>query len=429
LAASIAGNGMKPQSLSAWICIALFACAALPLCLSNYDHGRAFSDQLTYHYPAILHFANGGDFRDYSSATTPGFHLLLAGVAAWISDTERVLKVANFLITAALLGLLARDLTARLQRPRLSIVMLLPVVFSIYIFPSGVWLLPDNLAWLCVFAVLYLAQHYNHTLRWHVLTCLALLAAVFVRQTNLWLSLVVLGAAWVGNTDQPVDAQSRLIRLAWAVAACLPAAAVLGYFFALWHGMTPPAFAEKHSTLNLAALPFFLCLLCFYSAFYLPLALPRMRQMLSRPGTAYAVTFGAVAGLIIALIAPTEWDPEAGRVSGLWNLARVFPVVQHRSLSISALAVLGGATAAVWWLMLARQTRFIAGSAVVGFVVSQCASHFVYERYYAGFIFLLILLMMGDALRGCLDTPTGWRIAAPLTFAVLNAGILAAGLL
>ena len=65
----------------------------------------------------------------------------------------------------------------------------------------------------------------------------------------------------------------------------------------------------------------------------------------------------------------------------------------------------------------------------MGFVGSQCASHFVYERYYAGFIFLLILLMMGDALRGCVDTPTGWRIAAPLTFAVLNAGILAAGLL
>ena len=419
---------MKPASFSAWVCVCLFACAALPLCIANYDHGRAFSDQMTYHYPAIVHFARGGGVADYSSATTPGFHLLLAAVAKWISGSELALKLANFTLTATLLGLVARSVAQQVKSGTLTVVMLLPMLFSIYVLPSGVWLLPDNLAWLTVFCLLYLAGRYRHDWRWYGLASLTLVAAVLVRQSNLWLCLVVFAVAWRSEPARDNNASARwLTRVSAAVLAAIPSIIVLAYFFHIWHGMTPPAFAERHTGLNPAALPFSACLLAFYSLFYLPLIVGQVRELLARARARIQLCLGGAAGLLTAAGTPTDWDPASGRVSGLWNLAKVLPQIQHRSVSIILLATLGGALAAAWLSMTQPRTRVVAASAFLGFIIAQSASHFVYERYYAGLIFLLILMMAADVLSRS-PLPPRWSLAGPLLFATINAGILGAGL-
>jgi len=420
---------MTPVRLAAWSCVGLFLCAALPLCLSNYDHGRAFSDQLTYHYPSIVHFVNGGGITDYPSATTPGYHLLLAGFARWVLMTEPALKLANCAITAILLGLIAAAVARRVGSVAASVAMLLPMVFSIYVFPSGVWLLPDNLAWLTVFCLLHLALHFRQEWRWYLSVAFGLVAAVLVRQSNLWLCAVMLVAAWCGEPDSRRHPPSREVRLAGAGLAILPSAAMLAYFISIWQGLTPPSFAEKHASLNLAAVPFFFCVLAFYSLFYLPLILTPAHQLLRGSiRSRYAVCLGGLGGLLASLITATDWNPAEGRVSGLWALAKVLPQMHHRSLGISVLAALGGMMAVAWLLMAKPRTRPIIAAAAVGFVAAQSTSHFVYERYYAGLIFLLILQVTGELLERRTGSPPRWSLAGPAAFTLFNAAVLTASL-
>ena len=403
---------MRSVSSAAWSCVGLFLCVAVPLCLTNYDHGRAFADQSVYHYPTILHFVHGGGFGDYPSATTPGYHLLLAAFARWITLSEPALKLANSVLTAALLGLVAGVVAKQVRSVVLSLALVLPMVFSIYVFPSGVWLLPDNLAWLTVFALFYLAANFEASARWYFAAALLLVAAVMVRQSNLWLCAIVLVAAARGGRIVP------------AALATVPAIAVLVYFVTLWHGLTPPSFAQKHTAANFAAVPFFFCVLGFYSVFYVPLVIAQVRTVW-RP----VIYLGGLAGLLASLIVPTDWDPDAGRVSGLWNVAKILPTVAHRSMFITGLATIGGALAVIWLLLAKPATRPILVAAAAGFMAAQLTSHFVYERYYAGMIFLLILQVTAEVLgRDSVQPVPRWSWTGPLAFTIVNAGILGAGL-
>jgi hypothetical protein len=406
---------------AASICIAIFACIALPLILHNYDQGRAYYDQMTYHYPAIRHFLAGGDFRDYSSATTPGFHLLLAAVARLISDSERVLKLASFLITVALIGWVALRVARQVSDRTVAVILILPLLLSIYFLPSGVWLLPDNLAWLSVFCALVLAQEYRDEGTWYVLVSITLAAAVFVRQSNAWLCAVACAVALAPTASwSDLDGiPRRLIRVSLAIAPCL---GVLVYFVRLWHGSVPPSFAEKHAAINFAAAPYFLAVVGFYGLFYLPVIWgPVVRA------SRHLLWWGALAGLTVGASSPTDWDQDAGRVSGLWNLARLLPSVAHRSVLIVSLAAFGGSIGAALLALASRRDRVIAAVAAVGFVAAQTLSHFVYERYYAGFVFLIMILLVADIARRVAAVPR-WALAGPAALALLNACVLAAGL-
>lgn len=403
-----------------WLCVAIFACVALPLIVSNYDHGRAYYDQMTYHYPAIRHFQSGGDFSDYSSATTPGFHLLLAAVAR-LSDSEIALKLVSFFITAVLIGLLALRVARQVSSRVLTVVLVLPLLFSIYFLPSGVWLLPDNLAWLSVFCTLALAQDYRDEGAWYLLVCVTLVAAVLVRQSNIWLCVVpcaVAGAAGIGRAR-------RLFRVALATVPCL---AVLLYFVRLWHGTVPPSFAEKHAAVNFAAAPYFLAVVGFYGLFYLPVIWTPLQHWLRTQPFRQLLLWGALLGLAVGISSPTDWEPDAGRVSGLWNLAKLLPSVAHRSLLITLLASLGGLLATALLALAGSRDRLIAIAAALGFVAAQTLSHFVYERYYAALIFFLTILLVAD-IRSRQPAAPQLTLAGPAVLAVLNACILAAGLL
>jgi hypothetical protein len=416
----------SPQ-FPAWICVAIFGCAALPLIATNYDHGRAYYDQVTFHYPAIRHFLYGGDFRDYSSATTPGFHLLLAAVARAVSDSERLLKLASLLITSVFIWMVSVRLARRVHSATVTIVLLLPLLFSIYFFPAGVWLLPDNLAWLSVFWVLELALEFRDSWRWYVQAAAALAFAVFVRQSNIWLCLVVCSIA-AAPCGEESDAAQVVRRFSAAALASLPCAIILGYFVILWHGMVPPSFAERHSDLNLAAIAYFAAVVGFYGLFYLPLVWNQLRGLARTAAVSRRLWWGSLFGLTAALLSATDWNPDAGRVSGLWNLARLLPSWHHRSVLITGLAVLGGASGALWLSVAPRRLRVVIISAAVGFGLTQCTSHFVYERYYAGLIFLLLLMLIRER-RGDPAAMHPLSLAGPLAFAALNVTILGAALL
>jgi hypothetical protein len=408
-------------AVAAWICVALFACVALPLIVSNYDHGRAYYDQATYHYPAIRHFLAGGDFRDYSSATTPGFHLLMAAMARALSDSEIALKLVNLLITAILIGLVTLRVTRTVSDRLVAVFLVLPLLFSIYFLPSGVWLLPDNLAWLSVFCTLALVQDYRDRGLWYLLVCVTLTVAVLVRQSNIWLCVVPCVIA-IGHPD-------RLFRIGLAI---LPCVGVLLYFLVLWHGTVPPSFAEKHAAVNFAAVPYFLAVVGFYGMFYLTVIWVPLRNWLQSGRVMRLLACGALVGFAVGISSATEWSPDAGRVSGLWNLAKLLPSIAHRSLLITLLSTLGGLVGTILLTLAVPRQRLIAIAAALGFVAAQSISHFVYERYYAGLVFFLVIMLVADIRASAFPSAPAARpiaLAGPAVFTVLNACVLAGGLL
>ena len=402
-----------------WLCVGVFAVLALPLILSGYDYGRAWYDQAHYHLPAILHFAHGGSLRDYPSATTPGYHLLLATVALVLPGNEIALKLVGLLISLVLVGVLAAFVARRVATPTRTLCLLLPMLVSPYFLPQGVWLVPDNLGWLTVFGVLLLAMRYQDRLSWYAGMSGLLLAAVLVRQSNAWLCAVallsVLAAAPVGVTCR---------RWLLSSAMLAPAILVLTGFVALWHALTPPSFVVHHQGVNFAVWPFLLCVFGFYGLFYLPLIPPQIRQVWAQPQWRRRILMGGVLGFLLAAVQRTDLNEAAGRVSGLWILARLGPDPLHRSILITALSMLGGISIAMWCAVLPRRLAAGVLCTMLAYVLAQTTNHMVYERYFAAFVFMLLLIMSAEIIGRNRDRIQPWRFTAPLLLAAINAVIL-----
>ena len=413
---------------AAGLCAAVFAAVALPLILSGYDHGRPWFDQAHYHLPTILHFAHGGSLYDYQSATTPGYHLLLAAVASVLPDSEVALKLAGLAISLGLVIALAAYIARAIGSAPLTLCLLSPMLLSPYFLPQGVWLLPDNLAWLCVFAVLLQALRFEHRAAWYAQTSMLLLIGILVRQSTAWLlapaclSALIgtpLGAAWGAR---PAHSPGRLRqRLLCALAMVLPAILALAGFVRLWHALTPPSFVGQHQGVNFAAWPFLLCVFGFYAAFYLPLILPAALQSAH---CRRAVLIGGVVGFALAILQPTDASEAGGRISGLWNLADFGPSPWHRSVLITALSVVGGMNLALWCVALPRRLAIAALCTLGAFLVAQTANHMVYERYFAELVFILILMMSAELLRLRRGAIRPWRFALPVLLAAVNAALL-----
>ncbi|MEM0984554.1 MAG: hypothetical protein AAGI17_11475, partial [Planctomycetota bacterium] len=85
------------------------------------EAGRYGSDQFNYHEPVVRIFADqlpAPDVSDYASATTPLYHLILAGLKPVIGGERTAFMLAASLFTVALVGLLHRLLATRQTHQR-----------------------------------------------------------------------------------------------------------------------------------------------------------------------------------------------------------------------------------------------------------------------------------------------------------------------
>ncbi len=201
--------------LSQWFLIACQVTLVMLLCLYLQINlgmvGRGGYDHINFHAPTIHAFANQWphpQFDDYLSATTPGYHILLAIVGRYLGLDP--LFYFSFAITAMLLtipistvafGLWAARTKTHSRFPLVSewllgTVVVLPLIASPYVLASGVWLLPDNLAWLLVLLTIRpllagIVQTKNL-----VFASVFLLLLVSVRQIHLWAAAPVIMAAY-----------------------------------------------------------------------------------------------------------------------------------------------------------------------------------------------------------------------------------------
>ena len=443
----------RPRAHKAWLPA---ACAALVVLLvpawaligAGFVKGRGAFDQLNYHEQVVRTFAQQlptPDFHDYLSATTPGYHTVLAVVARVISDERRILQWFGSLFTVALVALLAlgvRGPPDPARRAAHPAVLVLPLAVSMPVFYSATWMLPDNAGWLGVLAVWLLALRPRFDTLTIVGGALALTALILVRQIHLWPLAMLLTAAWIGSSrdrDDPfdfaadmralfADIPASLARVTLIAVAAVPAIAAFITFWLLWDKtLTPPVFDDRHVGGNLAAPAFVLAVFGPFSLCFLPFVLDGLRLLWVRH--TWLLVVAIAAGLLIALLPETTRNYFEGRYSGLWEIVRHLPAPRGRSVLIVPLALLGSVMLAAWFVTLPRRDRWIMLAALVAFTAAQCASFKLWQRYTEPMVLLWLALAAARVAPARSGAGEGWRILGPATLALAMATITTVSLL
>lgn len=415
---------------------------------------RQAFDQNTFHYRVIARFAAAlpwPPFADYESATTPGYHYLLAFIHRATGGNLTALRLAGALWGIALIGIFTGALVGRVASVSRGLILALPLACSLYIVSATTGLLPDAAAWCLVAALLTLALRPRVGLRTLGAMGFVLLALVLIRQIHLWAASLLVAAAWFGSRtdDAPhitlADAllgprAERAASVARAALACLftlPAILALAWFARLWGGLVPPAFSAHGSSLTTHEYTrvsgfspltpgFILALIGGLSLFYAGFLWPTIRR---GSWLAHAMLAGLV-GCIVAALPISTWSLETGRYSGLWNLVRRFPTIADRSPLIVIASGIGAASLTLWCKALPWRERFILGSGLVAFTLAHSAQALVWQRYSEPLLIMLFGLAAAGVSRGSPAAAVPrWAWAGPLLLALANAGITASAML
>ena len=400
----------------------------LPLIYFNYNEGRAFYDQSVFHYPTIIHFTESLDFSNYACTSTPGYHLILAFVNKWIFSSELVLKVVNSIFTASIFVIFARVLGQSFS-PIKTVVICLPAITSIYIFPAGVWLIPDNLSWLTILLVVHLVMKPYQNYRSFWLCGVFFAISILVRQTNIWLSLPIFVSLGINSFEQlGKGIISKNIYYFRTFLVLVPGIVILLMFIYIWGGLVPPRFQSLYQAPNFAVPAFFLSVFLFTAIFYLPFMVAPIKKIMANKSSLYIIAIAFLCGLILSITTDTNWNSEEGRLSGLWNLVKIAPVFGGKSILLIIMTSFGASLLAAWLLILNSKYRWLMISSIVGFITVNTVGHFVYERYFSGFIFIILFLSLPEILKNNHLNHSKWQIVAPSALATINLLVLLRGL-
>lgn len=403
---------------------------ALALIVGGNNNGRAAFDSTAYHGRFIRALAESFPAFDLSNpltATTPGYHMLLATAAKLGAESTMAMRLVSMAVGCAFVATVAAWM-ARRAGAGLAYLFTLPLIASIYVIGSAAWLLPDNLAWLLVASILFLALGDPPRARRIALASVLLAILVCVRQIHIWAAATVWVGGWIlagaGSPRRraPLD---RALRTAPWILATVPAFAALGWFVNHWGGLTPPRFQNELQGVNPATPAFILLQLAVISLAFLPWLGGAVRRAWSEHRG--IVVASAFAGLLAAAVPVTTADLHAGRFSGWWGLIERAPVLLGRSsVPMLVLSPIGAAMLGAALLGLAPRARMVLGMSILAFTAALTANYYCWQRYHEPF--LLILVPVLCVLQR--DQPTRLspaRALAPLAFAALLAVISVRG--
>jgi len=392
------GKPEGPPRTSALVVLGACAALAVPgawLILTGNNAGRAAFDATAYHIRFIRQLA--ADFPDFDlsnplTATTPGYHMVLATVARLGADSTAALRVASLAIGLLLVGVFAAWCSRRAARLEAALLSM-PLAASVYVLGSAAWTAPDNLAWLLVASIVLICLRGTRG-RWDLATAsLLLVGLVSVRQIHIWCAAVIWAAAWSDARVRGATISGAIRATVPWLLATVPALLVLGYFVWKWGGLAPPRFQGEVQGFSLPTPAFVLLQIAILAVGFSPWIAPRVRDAWREDRGRILVV--ATAGLLLALVPTTTASFADGRFGGWWGLAARLPVLFERS----SVLVLAGAPvgAVVLHALLARldgRTRLVTGTAVLGFVLAMTANHYCWQRYHEPFLLLLIPVMI-----------------------------------
>ncbi len=439
----------RRPALVALVMAGLMLASSWPMIFAQIHRGRMASDQMRYHEVVVRVLARSWPevvYRDYLSATTPGYHTFIAGASRIVGDDRVRLQLLGSIFAIVLVATMAYAVGRRAP-PLEALALTLPFAASIYVWPSAVWLLPDAAGWLGVLVILLLSLHGRFAIRTYAVAGIALLGLVFVRQVHIWCAAVLWTSAWLGppeNDDEPGTERftstvrafirelraildrprPRLVRTGFALLVSLPAFFLLAYFIHLWGGLTPPHFAEAgvgqvaHGGWNPATPAYVLAVFGLLAPFFAGFVWRALRELWEHHPLGLVGV--ALAGFLVSVIPPTTYDRPGGRWSGVvWTLVEATPTVGgHTSPMLVALAMLGGVLVLAFCYAMPRRPRWILLAALVAFTAAQSANHQAWQRYVEPLV-LIWLILASVHVEKIARAPSRPRLLLPIALALV----------
>jgi hypothetical protein len=415
----------------------LFACAVLPVIMFGSDATSEASDEAAAHLPTVRQFAAQlptPDLHDYPSATGPGYHLLMA-VPARLGFGVHGLRIIGSLAGLALVLLVWRT-AARAAGPAVALALTLPLLVSTYVLSGSAWLTTDVLSVLIGTTMVAIAAWWMPTTRTFLTLAVLFVAALSVRQTNVFLAAPILAAGILGSPlgrsasdaeQWSGDEPRSWSRLAAAFLALVPAALLLLALVTLWGGLMPATFRSLHDKgLSLVAPAYGLALLGTWAAIaMLPMA-PEVLHTVRRH--ALPVTLVASLAFLGAVVADSTWSVEQGRWGGAyWMIVKAFPVIGGRSIVIVTAAVVGAVLAAVLWIRAAeirrgRQATIVLVS-LLALMAVQAGNSQVWQRYFDPAILVALAWLIALGINRTRPHSAGRAVLGALLLAGVQATI------
>lgn len=401
--------------LAAALAAALHGGAALVGILTGLEGTSEWYDQAHYHLPVIERFAAelpSPTLSDYQSATTPGYHLVLAA-ALWVGAGPLGLHLFNAMFGVALIGALAYCI-GRLSGWKSGVAAGALLGLSPYTLSGSIWLNTDNLGLLLVACALFVALPIAGGASKGVGTMVgrsAALAAigVMVRQILAYaaaIPLAALVARSIGERRWPSRRDCAL-----GVAALAPAVLVVACFAWLWQGLVPPSFRGYHGAGANPVTPIYaLALIGVWGTLVFSGIRGFPTELLSRR----MLLLGLVAGGLSMLV-ETDYVQDVRWGGVLWTLAKAMPAPGGRSVVIVPLAALGAASLGAFIRIAVSRRDAATGGApflpmfvLAAAIAAQTANQQCFERYLQPSVVLMCAvsaaLLGGRSLRP-------WRMA------------------
>jgi hypothetical protein len=407
--------------------LVLFCLACLPLSLSV-KTGNFAEDERTYYLPSVAlispHWPRLDLANDATSAASPGYAYVLAGVSRLTGQDTRVFRLITIATSAAALGLLFLMFEA--PRGWAACAAILPLAASNFFIKSSAWVVTDNAAlfWSC--AALLALWKSPHSPGWPLPAGLSATAAILTRQLHAWLVVPIAFAALAG--PHPGGPGPRAPARLLACLALVPPLAALLWMHHAWGGFVPPAWRETHSAgIHPASVACALSVLGAFGIFYV-LSVEAPSGVLGLARSVEAAC-GAAAGFAVSIVAPNGMDREAGRWGGyFWMIVGHAPALWGRSVVVMAGSTCGGALLGA---MVRRLNRSSGSSvtalwlaAVVSWLAACALNQLAVQRYFEPpiLVFLISWVAFLTQTRGRADgTPIR---CAPLVLLALAQGTL-----
>jgi hypothetical protein len=266
------------------------------------------------------------DIVDYPSATSPGYHLLLAGIGRAVGDFEAgkpLMRWVNAFVGLAAVGA-AYWVCSVFTTSRRAMALTLPLCLSQYVLGAGAYISTDNAALAMILVAVGLCLVPRLTWRRGPWMAVSASAAVLSRQSSLFVVAPIgLAGALASPLARFVPAWLRLRReedRRWGVflscaLSVLVCCAVMAYLIYRWGGLTPPVYGSLHDAGANPASP--VVLLALAGAFGLcfgTMLAPLWKRIGISRGLIGGMVVGAVAIVSIPETAPT-WRATAERES------------------------------------------------------------------------------------------------------------------
>ena len=374
--------------------IAFFGVAVALGAYAGFDNW-ARRDADDFHLHQVQWFRENGFALVYpsTSATTPGFHWLLAGLAELtgapepLARTDALARIVPAVLTGVVLVLLYATMRSMGAGPGKSALLVAPFFASSYVWASAVFPVTESLAQVGL-ALMALALARPQPAAG--LFGAGALVATAARQT-FWPATAALPFLLLQTDIRGAFRPATIGRMALAAA---PATVFLAVFVVIWGGLSPPEFAHHRAAGLINPTPFVhaIMILGVFGLFFL-----RLSDFSDRTRVGIEIAVCAALALVVWLVLPLTPGGEAdGRFfSIVWTLAEHAPMLAGRPLTALGLLFGGFFMMAVAWRR-ARATGAFPGELLLYLCIAlaQAGQALSWQRYVepAALLFLAMSL-------------------------------------